>query len=285
MKVIFAKNIGFCFGVKRSIKIAQDSLEKDPKPIQFLGDLVHNEKVMIDFEKKGTKVLSDVGQARSGSLIIRAHGISPILEKRISQSVLVRDATCPLVKKAQKSAETLHKEGFQVVIIGDKNHPETKGIKGYTNNQAIIIENNEETETPSFLNKIKGKKIGVVAQTTKNLDKVKEILKILEKTAGELKWINTLCPEVATRQKEIAKILQEADRIIVIGSKHSANTKRLVERARELKRKVFWVDSLEELKKEKMEKISTLGVISGTSAPDWEIEKIKKWLLKDIKQK
>jgi 4-hydroxy-3-methylbut-2-enyl diphosphate reductase len=282
MKIIFAKNIGFCFGVKRAIEIAENSFKKELRPIQFLGNLVHNEKVIENLKEKGGKIVSDLDQVKSGTLIIKAHGVSPVLEAKIAKSVLVRDATCPLVKKAQLAAQGLFEDGYQVVIIGDRNHQETEGIKGYTKNQAEIVENESQAKKLKIF-----KKIGVIAQTTQSLDKVNQILKILKNKAKEVKWLNTICPEVLVRQKELSKILKKAGGILVIGSRSSANTKRLVQICRNSKKPVWWINSLKELKKQKFKglggRTSTLGVISGTSTPDWEVKKIKKWLEEKVK--
>jgi 4-hydroxy-3-methylbut-2-enyl diphosphate reductase len=278
MRVIFAKNIGFCFGVKRAIDIAKISFKKDPRPVQFLGNLVHNEKVIENLKRQGGKIVTDLGKVKSGTLIIKAHGVSPTLETKIAKSVLIRDATCPLVKKAQLAAQGLFENGYQVIIIGDRNHPETKGIKGYINNQAIIVENGNQAETlPKF------EKIGVVAQTTQNLNQVDRVLKILRNKTKELKWVNTICPEVIIRQKELNQILRKAEGILVIGSRSSANTRRLVKIAKNFKRQVFLVNSLEELRKKGVKDVSSLGVVSGTSTSNDEIKKIKKWLEKKLK--
>jgi len=278
MKIIFAKHIGFCFGVKRAINIAEKSLKEDPKPIQFLGPLVHNEKVIAELKKKGGKIIAHLKEIKSGTLILRAHGEVLNPKKIKTKKILIRDTTCPLVKKVQIIANFLQKSGYKVIIFGDKNHPETKGIKGYTKDRALIIENENQAKAPHFLKKVWGKKIGLVAQTTQNLEKFNKILKILENKANKIKWFNTICPEVIVRQRELDEILKSCDGLLVIGSHTSANTKRLAEKGRKLKKQVFWVNSLEELKRRKIKGVSSLGVVSGTSTPDWEIKKIKKWL-------
>ncbi len=287
MKVIFAKYIGFCFGVKRAVSLAENSLKKDKKPIWFLGELVHNEKVLAKFKRKNVKFISSPEQVKSGTLIIQAHGFPPLPERsegwkmRIyphrldNKKILVRDATCPLVKKVQILANSLCRKGYQVIIIGDKSHSETKGINGYTGNHSVIIENEKQAEKlPKF------RKVGVVVQTTQRLENFKKILKILKKKSREIKWFNTICPEVDIRQKELDKISRKSDAILVIGSRSSANTKRLVQIAKKSKKKVFWVNSLEELRKKKIKRVPILAVVSGTSASDREIGKIKKYLIK-----
>ena len=204
MKIIFAKHIGFCSGVKRAIDIAEKSLKGDPKPIQFLGPLIHNERVIEKIKRKGGKIVSSLKEVKTGTLIPRAHGIPADIFKNITKDVIIRDATCPLVKRAQNLAKELFEKGYQVIIIGDRNHPETEGIKGYTKNQAIIVGNESQAKNlPKF------KKIGVVAQTTQNLDKVNQILKILKDKAKKFKWVNTICPEVLVRQRELSEILKK----------------------------------------------------------------------------
>ena len=280
MKIIFAKHVGFCWGVKRAITIAEKSLKKDPKPIQFLGPLVHNEKVIERLKKLGGKFIppSNLESGiKSGTLILRAHGEIVDL-KKTEKKIIIRDTTCPLVKNAQLKAQNLFEDGYQVIIIGDKGHPEVKGIKGRTEGQALVLENESQAKSlPKF------KKMGVVSQTTQDLNKVNEILKILKNKAKKFKWVNTVCPEVVFRQKELSKISKKADGILVIGSRSSANTRRLAEIVKKVKKPIWWINSLAELKKINFKDISSLGVVSGTSAPDWEIKKIKKWLEEKVK--
>jgi len=280
MKIVFAKNIGFCSGVKRAVAIAEKSLKKDPKPVQFLGPLIHNEKVIERLKKLGGKFIppSNLESGiKSGTLILRAHGEIVDL-KKTEKKIIIRDTTCPLVKNAQLKAQNLFEDGYQVIIIGDKGHPEVKGIKGRTEGQALVLENESQAKSlPKF------KKMGVVSQTTQDLNKVNEILKILKNKAKKFKWVNTVCPEVVFRQKELSKISKKADGILVIGSRSSANTRRLAEIVKKVKKPIWWINSLAKLKKINFKDISSLGVVSGTSTPDWEIKKIKEWLEEKVK--
>lgn len=267
MKIILAKNLGFCSGVKRAVAIAEKSLKEDPNPVQFLGPLIHNEKVVEKLKRNGGKIVSSLKEIKSGTLIIRAHG--EIFNSNKIKKILVRDATCPLVKRAQNSAKELFEKDYQVIIVGDKNHPEVRGIKGYTKNKAIVIDSKREAERLKNF-----KKIGMVAQTTQDLDKVNKILKILKRKTKNFQWINTLCPEVLSRQKELFQILRKAEGILVIGSHSSANTKRLVKIVKKSQKSVWWINSSRELKKERFRNFSSLGVVSGTSTPDWIIREI-----------
>lgn len=272
MKIIFAKNLGFCSGVKRAILIAKNSFQDNPKPIYFLGDLIHNEKVVEKFKKGGARFIKNLNKVRSGTLILPAHGFPP-LPKNIFKKINVRDATCPLVKKVQSLARFFYEKGYKVIVFGDKNHPEVKGIKSFAKNKAIVVTNEKDAQNlPRF------QKIGFISQTTKKKEEFLRILKILKIKSKEVKSFNTLCPEVLKRQKELRKILKIADTALVIGSKKSANTKRLAEIVKNEGKKLVWVNSLVELKRKKIKGALVLGVVSGTSAPNWEVEKIKNYL-------
>lgn len=272
MKIIIAKNIGFCSGVKRAISVTEQALKEKTKPVQFLGSLVHNENIIDKFLKRGVILKKNLKEIKPGILIIQAHGFSPF-PKKFDEKILIRDATCPLVKKVQMLANSLWKNSYQVIIIGDKNHSETKGIKGYTKNKAVIVENKEQAKNlPKF------KRVAVVTQTTQNLNNVNEILKVLKRRHKKIKYFNTLCLEVQKRQKETRVIAEKTDGMLVIGSKTSANTKGLYQISKNSGKPVWWVNSLDELKKQNIKDAIVLGVVSGTSADNAEVEKIKNYL-------
>jgi (E)-4-hydroxy-3-methyl-but-2-enyl pyrophosphate reductase len=277
MKFVFAKNLGFCTGVRRALETARDSLKNDKKPVWFLGEIIHNENVIEEMKKGGGKTILDPKEAKSGTLIIRAHGTPPLPKLA---DVKVRDATCLLVKRAQNVAKELKKNGYRVIIIGEKNHPEVKGILGNVGGQAIVVENEKQARKIT-----QSKKIGVLAQTTQSQDNVDKILNVLRKKTRNLKWENTLCPQVAARQKELVKILKKADGVLVIGSKTSANTQQLAKIAKKNDKLVWQANSLWELKKISFKDIPLLGVVSGTSAPDWEVAEIKKFLITNEQSK
>ncbi|MCD4694026.1 4-hydroxy-3-methylbut-2-enyl diphosphate reductase [bacterium] len=274
MKIIISKKLGFCFGVKRSIEIAQKALKGDELPVNFLGYIVHNEKVIDKFKKRGVNFISSLDEMNGGTLITKAHGVSKkILDEGKKRNLNIKITTCPIVRKAQKKAEELYRDNYQVIIIGEKEHPETKVIKECAGKKAIITEDETEINNLPFY-----EKLGVIAQTTKKREKVERLLKLLEKKCKKLKWLDTICNEVSERQRELREILKEVEGVIVVGSKKSANTTRLAEITEKNNKKLFWVDSLEEIKVEEIKKLNSIGLVSGTSAPDWEIEKIKNFL-------
>jgi len=272
VKIIFAKNLGFCFGVKRALKIVENSIKNDSKPIYILGEIIHNERIIQKLKKRGVKILSSPKKVQKGTLIIRAHGFPPF---KIAKKVILRDATCPFVKKVQNLAQRLQKNGYQVVIFGKRDHPEVIGISAFAKNKALVVENKSQAEKlPKF------KKIALLSQTTVNEEEFFEILKILKKKAREVEYFDTICPQVKSRQRELKEILKKVRTVLVVGSKLSSNTQKLAEIIKNSRKKLIWVNSLKELKRKNLKGIPSLGVVSGTSAPDFEVEKIKNYLVK-----
>jgi 4-hydroxy-3-methylbut-2-enyl diphosphate reductase len=275
MEIILVPKIGFCFGVKRAIGISVETFKKKPRPCQVLGPLVHNEFVIEKLRKKGIKFINSLGRAKSGTVIIPAHGEDPkVLEKIKKRGLGLVDATCPLVTKVQNLAKIINNKGHQVIIIGDRNHKEVKSIQAAISGRGIIIP--DVKEIPRL--KIKGKSVGVLTQTTQNPEKVKNILKKLKNKFKNLKFYNTLCPTVQSYQAEVKKLAPEVDLMLIVGSKNSANTKRLVEIAKEKQRQVHYIENAKELKKGWLLGIKKVGIAGGTSTPDWLIKKVIKKL-------
>ncbi len=278
MEIILGKNIGFCFGVKRAYDLSLKIAKQSNKFCFCLGPLVHNESVIEKLQKLGIKTISsldDIKDNHSGDpLIIPAHGAKPeTFSKAKAKGLEIIDATCPLVKKVQEAARELQNNGYNVIIIGDKNHTEVESIQGAIDDKGIVIENMKDIQ---LLNKksLKNLPLGVVSQTTQSLENVDKILKELRKISKKIKFSNTLCPFVADRQKEVKKISQKVDLILIIGSSSSANTKRLADIAKGSKKPVYYIENENQLKKEWFCNIKKLGIFSGTSTPDWEIKKI-----------
>ncbi len=269
MRLIIAKNQGFCFGGKRAVGIANKSLKNDPKPIQFLGEILHNDEVMNNFKKRGGKIVSGLDKVKKGTLIISAHGIpSTISEKAKNKKIIIRDTACPFVKKNQILIKNLAKNGYKVVIIGDRNHKEVKGLKSFAKG-VIVIENILQAKRL-----LRFKKLGIISQTTQSLENFNKISKALKRKAKRIKIYNTICPNILARQKELQKILKKVDLVLVIGSHFSANTKRLVEISKKQRLPTILVNNPNELDKYKFGKKIKLGVVSGASAPNYLIKKI-----------
>jgi (E)-4-hydroxy-3-methyl-but-2-enyl pyrophosphate reductase len=270
MKIIIAQNIGFCFGVERAYKLSLKALNESQGKCQMLGNLVHNEKVINDLKKKGLEFISSVDQAESGTVIIRAHGVADKTIKELEKKeVVVVDATCLLVKKAQDFARQLFKEKRKVIIIGEKDHAEVRAINGAIDNQGLVIESAEEIESIP-----RDKPIGIVIQTTQDAQKTKFFLEKIKQEFKDIIVHETFCHAVSKRQDEVRELASKTDFVLVVGSKTSANTQRLVEIVSSQNKRVYGIQDKKDIKKEWFNKEAKVGLISGTSAPGWIINQI-----------
>ena len=271
MKINLAKSAGLCFGVKRALKIVKETA-KSNKEIYLLGDIVHNEKLIKEICSLGIKKIKRLGKGKGRILIIRAHGCSKDTDKKARQSgYKIIDATCPMVKEIHQIAKRWQNKGYRIIIIGDKKHDEVQGIKGQLNNKAMIIDNINNIP----LAKIQRiKKSAVVLQSTQNIEKVTQIIEVLKKYIGELKFFNTVCRPTRLKQEEIKMLPLENDLMLIVGSKISANTKRLYEISQLLNKKSYWINSENEIKAAWLKKVKTVGVAAGASTPDSTIQEI-----------
>ncbi|MDD4954617.1 MAG: 4-hydroxy-3-methylbut-2-enyl diphosphate reductase [Candidatus Omnitrophica bacterium] len=270
VKIYLAKHCGFCFGVKRAIKIAKEAGVKY-KNVYIKGELVHNEGVCEDIEKSGIKRADFLNKLPPRSnVIIKAHG-EPLetYEKLKAMDLNIVDATCPMVKDIHKKARELEEKGYQVVIVGDRNHEETKGILGNIKN-GIILENKDEAVR--FQEDIKNK-IGVICQSTQTLENVVEVINRLARHAEELLFINTICNPTRLRQREIEELSMRCKAVLVVGSKKSANTKRLYEAAKKINKNSFWITS-QYINKNNFRRFTSIGIIGGASTPVEVLETI-----------
>ena len=271
MKINLAKSSGFCFGVKRAIDMAMDLAHKYHS-IEMLGDIVHNENVTKDIEKAGVKKIKALKKGRKKILLIRAHGIPlKIIERAKSLGYKIVDATCPMVKEIHRTAMEMEKELRRIIIIGDKRHAEVQGIVGHIKKRPIIIE--DEKSIP--LEKIDGiNKACIVVQSTQNAEKVIKIFDIINRHIKDLKFFNTICSTTRKRQNEIRSMPKGNDIMIIIGSKRSANTKRLYQISKSLNKKSYWIQSKRDLKREWFRGIKSIGVTAGASTPDYTIKMV-----------
>lgn len=264
MKIRVAKSAGFCFGVKRALEIALKTAKKN-KSVYMLGGLVHNEDVIKAIRKAGIKKISQLTCGKNKTLIIRAHGASlKIFQKAGQKGYDIIDATCPMVKEIHKIAQRYENEGYQIIIIGEKKHDEVLGITGQLKNKALVI----STTEPLPIDRTKTvKKAAIVVQSTQNLDHVTKIVSLLKKYIPEIRFFNTICGPTRTKQAEIKKLPLENDVMLIIGSKTSANTKRLYEISRTLNKRSYLVQSKKDLKNTWFKNAKTVGITAGASTP------------------
>jgi len=268
MEIKIAQPSGFCFGVKRSIDMVEKAIKDGKKNIQIFGPIVHNPQQIKALEDKGVKMVNSIDEIQPGTLFIRAHGISPqVYEELKKKNVEIIDATCPFVNVEQNYARKLYEEGYQVIIIGEKNHPEALGAQGYAPGSLII----GSVEEARSLKEVP--KIGAVVQTTLEPEEVAKIVAELYHKAKEVRVYNTICQSTKMRQPAAKKLAEEVDLMIVIGGKNSGNTRRLAEVSSRIKT-TYHIETAAELKKEWFEGVKKVGISAGASTPDFIIEEV-----------
>ena len=277
MEVKLAKTAGFCFGVKRAVETVYSEVEKENnKPIYTFGPIIHNDEVVKDMRAKGVGVLNTVDELKElqeGTVIIRSHGVSKeiydLLEERGIKCV---DATCPFVKKIHNIVLRESANGCHIVIIGDKDHPEVKGIRGWAGEHVTIIKTEEEAET-FFLPE--NASVCIVAQTTFNYNKFKYLVEIISKKSYNISVLNTICNATKERQVEAESIAKEVDAMIVIGDKNSSNTQKLFEICDRACSNTYYIQTLEDLDVNQLKSVQTVGITAGASTPKNIIEEVQ----------
>ena len=280
-----ADTAGFCFGVKRSVEMAEKLLAEDGK-CTCLGELIHNESVIRDLESRGLTIIHDVNEVRSGErVIIRAHG-APKSTFAYLESVgaEIVDATCPKVMAIHKIVDNASKNGRTVLIIGTRNHPEVEGIQGWCEG-SVILSNPWETEQflashPEFCDK----EITVVVQTTQTRDNFNECVNRIKKMCTKAEVFDTICLATSTRQKEAAELAAVCDAMIVIGGKQSANSVHLAEICSQYCDNVQFVEAASELDRGRFIGCEIIGLTAGASTPEWIIKEVSKQMSDEIKE-
>ena len=263
MKILVAKDAGYCFGVRDAVKLAKKS-GADYDEVYMLGDIVHNEQVVSDLSKKGSKVVKNLEEIpKDKPVLFRAHGTDPETWKAAQKKKLnIIDATCPLVTEIHEEIKSLEEEGRRTIIIGDHNHDEVVGIASQVKN-ATIISSAEEARSLK-----KMKRAGVVSQSTQMIENVNEILNILSEKIYDLRFVNTICYPTRRNHEQIKKLADTCDLMVVIGSYTSANSKRLTQLSLARNKNSFQVTCADELKKSWFSNIGSVGISAGASTPD-----------------
>ena len=272
MKIIAAEYSGFCYGVKRAVAMAEECIGK-LGAIQTLGPIIHNPQMVKRLADKGIGVADDLSQISNDStVIIRSHGVGPeVYEQAQAKNLQIIDATCPHVKKAQQAANQLLKEGYTVVVVGERHHPEVKSIVEWSNNTAIVVETVTEAEAVELPVAVR---LGVVAQTTFVGDVFQQIIDVLQKKCQELKVSRTICTATELRQQAALELASKVNVMIVVGGKNSANTTRLSQLCSDVGSLVYHIETAQELKIKDFKEVETVGITAGASTPDWIIEEV-----------
>lgn len=268
MEIKLARNMGFCFGVKRAIGIARQTRKETKEKVWTLGHIIHNPQVVKKLEKEGIIAAENLSEIDTGYVIIRSHGVHPRILKKVRERNLKEvDATCPLVKKAQEKAKQLVSEGYETFVIGEKEHPEVISIVGGTNGRIRVIDSVKNLE-------IKNSKVGLVVQTTQSQKILQEVAAFLLPKVLEFKVFNTICDVTSKRQREVRKLAKKSDIMIVVGGKKSANTSRLAAIAKGEGCITYHIEEAGEIKEEWFTDVKRVGVASGASTPDWIINEV-----------
>ena len=281
--VVLAKSAGFCFGVKRAVNMVYEEIEKVSKngsdvPIYTYGPIIHNDEVVKDFASKGVtlvKELSELANLPKGKIIVRSHGISRAEYEEMEQyGFTVVDATCPFVRKIHRIVDEHSKLGEYIIIVGNPQHPEVCGIRGWVNGDAVtILESREEAE--NFVLQ-EDKKICIVSQTTFNYNKFQDLVEIVSKKGYNISVLNTICNATEERQTEARQIAKEVEAMIVIGDKHSSNTQKLFEICNTECEKTYYIQTSKDMDYSLLESINNVGITAGASTPNNIIEEVSK---------
>ena len=270
MEVILADYLGFCYGVKRAIKLAREHASPDGGA-NTLGPIIHNPQMVERLKKEGVGTVDDVEDMDKGTLIIRSHGVGPETYEAVRQRGLeLVDATCPHVRKAQLSAKTLADDGYHVIIIGEKEHPEVQSIYKWTSGTAEVIETVEEAKALKTY-----ARLGIVSQTTFSGQMFQRIVGELLEKSRDIRILRTICTATDQRQAAAVDLASKVDLMLVIGGKNSANTTRLAELCAK-RCKTYHIETAAELQDEWFDKIDKIGITAGASTPDWIIKEVYK---------
>ena len=275
MKVELAKSAGFCFGVEKAVNTVYEEAKKENEIVYTLGPIIHNEEVVKDMKKRGVEAvkIEDLASLQKGTVIIRSHGVSRDVYNFVKNSGhRVVDATCPFVKKIHAIVSVQSGKGKTVVIIGNPDHPEVMGIKGWGDKNTYAVENIEQ-----FINLglKKDEEIIIVAQTTFNHKKFQEIIDKISLLGYDVRCFNTICNATQERQAEAKKIASNVDAMIVIGDKKSSNTGKLVEICQEECKNTVFIQTLEDLNYDALLSVDSVGITAGASTPKHIIEEVQ----------
>ena len=272
-EVVLAKTAGFCFGVRRAVDMAYGMTGKEH--VYTYGPIIHNESVVDDLAEKGVSVVNSMEEAANlprGTMIIRSHGVSKAAMERLKElGFSIVDATCPFVKKIHRIVEDYSEQGYGIIIIGSRNHPEVQAISGWCRQEPIIVETPEEAENLTFN---PDEKLCLVSQTTFNYNKFQLLVEIISKKGYHIRCLNTICNATEERQTEAREIAGRVDAMIVIGGRHSSNTQKLYDICKNECKNTYYIQTLVDLDLKAFESIGNVGITAGASTPNNIIEEV-----------
>lgn len=272
-EIIVAKSAGFCWGVQRAFNKVLDIATNQPSrhPIQTYGPLIHNPQAVEMLEQQGIGVLNEISDKISGTVVIRTHGIPPAERKKLEESgALLCDATCPDVGIIQGTVRKHLKQGYFIVIIGNREHPEVKALLGFAEKNGACVNSAEEIEalSPSI------GRICIVSQSTQQRENFNTLVKLLKDRYPDCVVFDTICKSTDMRQQEVRELAGEVDAMVVVGGRNSSNTNRLAEISKSMGAPTFLIETDDEIDADAFERFEKIGVTAGASTPKWVIEKV-----------
>ena len=276
MEIKVAKTAGFCFGVNRAVELTYGLLAEGRR-VATLGPLIHNPQAVADMQAKGAFVADSVPQVPDGyEVVIRSHGVPrSVYDELEARGIAYHDATCPFVKKIHRIVEQKSTEGYHVIVVGDPKHPEVEGIVGWCQGPVTVLETPEQAE--NFV-KTEGEKLCIVSQTTYNYNKFQYIVEIFEKKGYNDSVVNTICNATEERQRSAKAIAAEADVMIVIGGKHSSNSRKLYEICQRECVHTYFIQTLDDLHLDLPKAVRLVGITAGASTPNKLIEEVQNYV-------
>ncbi len=274
MKIRLAKTAGFCMGVRRAVDMVLD-LQRDspPLPIVTYGPLIHNPQTLELLRSRGIQEAKSLDQISGGTVVIRAHGISPVERSALeSKGVGIIDATCPRVARVQAVISKHARKGHFCVIVGDEDHAEVRGLMGFASAGSIAISSYEEN---GFLNSLpRDREICVVAQTTQEIETFNRVVRVIGEYCPNLHVYNTICDSTKSRQAEVSQMAGQVDLVVVVGGRGSGNTQRLVKVAQAQGISALHVETDEDIPSQAFVGVESVGVTAGASTPNWQIRRV-----------
>ena len=276
MRIVLAERAGFCFGVQRAIDLTFEVADNKAgdTDVCTLGPLIHNPQTVEALQSAGVRVVDSLDEIREGVVIIRSHGVPPaVITEAGNRGLQVVNATCPFVHRAMRWARELYDDGFQVVIVGDCQHPEVIAVRAYTEDTAVVVNSPSEAEKVPF-----SERLGVVAQTTQSRAHYQACIEALRNRCKELKVFDSICTATTERQQEARELAAKADVMLVVGGRNSANTTRLAEICREAGALTYHIETKDEIDPGwfniGVDHDLLVGITAGASTPNWLIEEV-----------
>jgi 4-hydroxy-3-methylbut-2-enyl diphosphate reductase len=269
VEIVVAPYAGYCYGVERALRLAQEASGEVPAPIRTLGPIIHNPSVVDRLAQQGIEAVDSLDAVSEGSIIIRTHGVPPrVVAEAHRRGLEVVDATCPFVTVAQSKASELREKGYVPVILGERDHPEVVGLTDCAGEKAIVVE--DTAELP--VGKVRGRRVGIVVQTTQTRENLARLAADLAALARELLVFNTICDATEKRQAAARELAATVEAMVVVGGRNSANTTRLASLCRELQPRTWHIEHAAEIEPQWLAGLRRVGVAAGASTPEEEIE-------------